>query len=231
MILPIYLAMTRLQMEKFSTGTEKRAFMSCHFSTSGYGLSNLPGNLPENTMLILDDSTPVNDHDKNLITDTILKFAPECVLLDFQRKPNPEARNMVKELLQALPCPVGVSAEHAEGLTCPVFLPPVPPWIPLQEHLSPWSGRDIWLELSTDAVLAEITQDGTQFHYAENAPEGPPVFHSDTLHCHYCGSEKEDRVEYYLWRTADDCRQLTENAAQYGVKAAVGVYQQFYLHA
>lgn len=229
MILPIYLAMTPRQLEKSPQFLEKKAYMSCHFSASGQGLSNVPSKLPKDTTLILDDSTPVNCHDLSKILADIKALDPARVLLDMQRPATEESSAIVKGIIENLPCPVGVSIIYAGNYDCPVFVPPIPVWTEPEKYLSTWQGREIWLELSVDAVLAKITEKGTDFFWAEQVPNDLPTFYSEQLYCHYCGREKEDHIDYFLWRTANDCRKLAEHSAKFGVTAAIGLFQQFYL--
>ena len=60
MALPLYLAQTALEMGGNSL-PGRLAYMACHFSPGGQGLSNVPELLPSGAILILDDSTSAVD--------------------------------------------------------------------------------------------------------------------------------------------------------------------------
>ena len=62
-----YLAMTGAEMAGNAVFPDYAAWMACHFSPGGKGLSNLPKGLPPGSLLILDDSTPIQDHDPERI--------------------------------------------------------------------------------------------------------------------------------------------------------------------
>ena len=52
MALPLYLALSRLEMDGIHTLPPHPAYMACHFSPGSDGISNCPVSLPENTLLI-----------------------------------------------------------------------------------------------------------------------------------------------------------------------------------
>ena len=58
-----FLAMTAAEMRNISVCPPKIAWMACHFSPYGLGLSNMPKDLPSNSLLIVDDYTPPSGHD------------------------------------------------------------------------------------------------------------------------------------------------------------------------
>ena len=58
-----FLAMTGAEMRNNSVLPDKIAWMACHFSPYGTGLSNLPKNLPAGSLLMVDDITPPHGHD------------------------------------------------------------------------------------------------------------------------------------------------------------------------
>ena len=66
-----YLAMTAAEMAGNSVLPDRMAWMACHFSPSGVGLSNLPHWLPPGSLLILDDSTPIHDHDPQRVASEL----------------------------------------------------------------------------------------------------------------------------------------------------------------
>ena len=59
-----YMAMTAAEFIKAKELPTKLGWMACHFSQSNTGLCDLPDMLPKNAIIILDDSTPPEDHDR-----------------------------------------------------------------------------------------------------------------------------------------------------------------------
>ena len=102
------LAMTAAEMRNISEIPPRIAWMACHFSPYGLGLSNLPKGLPPGSLLILDDCTPPGRHDPELVAEQLTQCAEtlECggILLDFQRPGQEETRALAKHLASALPC-------------------------------------------------------------------------------------------------------------------------------
>lgn len=223
-----YLAMTAAEFQNCSSFPEKAAWMSCHFSSYGKGLSNFPQRLPADSMLILDDSCPICGHAPEIIlhqlSDTIHLHKCSCVLLDFQRSASEEATAMVTHLTNGLPCPVIVSHIYAKDSNCNVLLPPVPPDVPLPEYIQPWAGRDIWLELSLSNIGYRITKEGAQTFAPANCPDA--VFYDDPLFCHYSMDIQADHVDFILQRTWDDLAALMEQAKKLGVTHFVGLWQE-----
>lgn len=227
MVLPRYLAQTATEMAG-NPAPEKLAFLSCHFSPGGKGLSNLPPALPPGAMLILDDSTPMDDHDPELIlkrlSDLIQQHRCEALLLDFQRPDVPGQRELAQLLAASLPCPVGVSENYAQELFCPVFLPPVPPDRALPEHLAPWSGREIWLEAALDGIRLTLTKKGCATEPLWDFPEDGRK--DDRLHCHYAIESNADSAVFRLWRTMTDLNDLLAEAETRNVRKAIGLWQE-----
>lgn len=223
-----YLAMTAAEFRWFSPKNQNIAWMACHFSPYGTALSNLPTALPENSLLILNDRTPICSHDPELITCQLAllveKFSCSGLLLDFQRPGEPETAALVEHLLQHLPCPTSVSHLYAADLDCPVFLPPVPIDTPAEEYLTPWSGRDIWLEAALDGCTLELTESG-----CPQKPLSGPIRddHADEiLCCHYQIEITPASAIFRLHRTEDDLHLLLRRAESCGVSHAVGLYQE-----
>ncbi len=225
-----FLAMTATEMRKDSRLPPKVAWMACHFSPYGQGLSNLPTELPPQSMIILDDSTPLRGHDPKTISDQL----SDClngirisgILLDFQRPGNPETAALTKHLIRELPCPIIVSDHYAEDLSCPVFLPPVPPSVPLPEHISLWKGRDIWLEIGLPGETLTLTKQGCKTAAVPYPDISISGFSEETLHCHYTITTNEKSASFTLWRTMDDLTQLMEEAATLGITDFIGLYQE-----
>lgn len=229
MALPLYLAMTAAEIRAKTALPSKLSWMACHFSPYGTGLSNLPRNLPEGTMLILNDRTPIHGHDRALITEELSALVTELrcdsVLLDFQRPGIEETAALANTIVTELPCPVGVSEQYARGLTCPVFLPPVPPDTPLAEHLRPWQDREIWLEAALAGQVITLTEAGSSATPLPHSASPEDGFRDDALHCHY-RIEVDESARFTLFRTPQDLSELLEEAAQYEVTRAVGLYQE-----
>ena len=228
--IPCYLAMTAAEMGDFSAVPEHMAWMGCQFSSWNAGLSNLPQWLPPGAVLTLNDSFPLAGHDPERIAGelrgAVEAFSCAALVLDFQRPGDPETEALAARLTE-LPCPVAVSLPYArEDLA--VLLPPAPLSVPLEEYLSPWRDRDIWLELALDGEIITLTEEGAQgipLPYPDRAAEG---FREEALHCHYRAELKKDRAEFTLWRTVEDLHDLTEEAEKLGVKALMGLYQELY---
>jgi len=229
MALPLYLAMTAAEMQENTALPSIFAYMACHFSPYGTGLCNLPAWLPEGSMLILNDRTPICGHDPDLICDQLIGLteAWHCsrLLLDFQRPDCEETAMLTGKIVAALPCPVGLSAAYAENFSCAVFLPPVPLDIPLQRYLAPWQGREIWLEAALDGLQLTLTAQGCK-------SDGIPYpalsggFSDMRLHCHYQIRTDADRSEFMLYRNREDLDALLDEAEQLGVAASIGLWQE-----
>ena len=206
------------------------AYMGCHFSASGPGLSQLPKALPGGSLLLVDDRTPIQGHDPGLVArqlgEAVEVLACRGVLLDFQRPVTEEALAMAKALVKALPCPTGVTAEYSQGLSCPISLPPVPCHVPLNAHLAPWQGREIWLELSTQGETITLTPKGAVMAPLTDNP-GRPWFPEESLHCHYAIALSENGARFSLWRTGEDLAALEREAEGYGITRTLGLWQEF----
>lgn len=231
MAIPQYLAMTAAEMQNCPRFPAHIGWMACHFSPYGTGLSNLPQSLPEDSLLILNDRTPIFHHDPVRIAEELAAcieaFRCRGLLLDFQRPGNEELSVLVQTLQPSLPCPVAVSDLYAADAECAVFLPPVPLHLPLGEYISPWQNREIWLEMAPDCETITITEQGALFtgDNPEEIREGG--FADETLHCHYQISTEEDQIRFQLHRSREDLEALAAEAEAYGVTNAVGLYQQF----
>ena len=230
MAIPRYFAMTAAEIRGCSALPAGIAWMACHFSPYGTGLSNLPQELPAGSLLILNARTPIHGHDPRRIAEQLAETIENnhccALLLDFQRSEQPETAALAKVLTQTLPCPTAVSELYAEGLACPVFLPPVPPDVRVETYLSPWQKREVWLEMALEGEILTLTPEGaaaaplpTQEAPEEGLPE--PV-----LHCHYRAQTSETQARFSLWRTKEDMDALLREAEVLGVKCAVGLYQE-----
>ncbi len=222
----LYLAMTAAEIGTNSPLPARLAWMACHFSPYGTGLSNLPQVLPEGSMLIVNDLTPVGNHSPEAIVcqlqDVIQGFGCSRILLDFQRPGDARTREIAEVIVRELPCPVAVSECYAEGLPCPVFLPPVPLWKTAGEYIKPWSGREIWLEAALDAAQITVTEKGSTF--LPCPAQEIPLPHLDTdLCCHYGIELTDSAAVFTLQRTEEDLQRLLEKEQ---IACFVGLYQE-----
>lgn len=227
-----FLAMTAGEFRDNPGFSGPIGWMSCLFSPYGTGLSNLPPQLPEGSLLILSDCTPLRRQETSVITrqlcDCITGQNCAGLLLDFQQPEDAKLGALAEHLSKALPCPVAVSECYAHDLDCAVFLPPVPPGTPIAEYLAPWQGREIWLELALDGEIITLTETGAA---VTPLPHGQPLgagFAEERLHCHYRIETMEAAVRFTLWRTREDLEALLQEAEAFGVTTAVGLYQELH---
>ena len=231
MAIPLYLAMTGAEMPEKSAFPDHTAWMACHFSPYGSGLSNLPRRLPPDSLLILNDRTPICGHDPALIaaqlSDCIARLQCTGLLLDFQRPDEPQTSELAEYLCRALPCPVAVSEPYAGSLDCAVFVSPIPADVSMDSRISSWCGRELWLDTSMEGLEIILSEQGAiSFPLpCRELPEGG--FAEERLHCHYHSSLENDRAVFTLWRTAEDITQQLEEAELLGIAVAVGLYQEF----
>ena len=230
MALPLYLAMTASEMSGNDPFPTDFAYMACHFSPYSQGLSNLPAALPPEAMLILNDNFPCQGHCPGLVAqqlaEVVEKFHCESLLLDFQRPPTPETEQMVQAIQNALPCPLALPPAYAKNWDCPVFLPPCPLHIPLEEYFSPWSGREIWLEAALCQEDVHICQAGSVFvpHFPTDGLQAG--FFDQTLCCNYRSRIEEDTICFTLFDTHESLVQKLDQAHTLGVTRAVGLWQE-----
>lgn len=232
MALPIYLAMTPWEFRTCQRPVHW-GWMGCHFSSGGSGLTGIPDQLPDNALLILNDSIPMQGHDPDLICRQLQQAAdalsPGGILLDLQRPQQPQVYELLRLLQGSLPCPAAVSSLYARYWDGPVLVPPVPPDMPVSKHLQPWRGRSVWLEVDRGCLELTLTQGGCQ-------PAFQPIAFQDgmrkdqALHCHYHVRTEPGKAVFSLMRTQEDILELMSAAEQLGVSMAVGLYQElFYL--
>lgn len=230
MSINLYLAMTAAEFSGQKTLPPKIAWMACHFSCYSTSLTNLPGDLPPDSMVIVNDCMPPHRHDAERIAaqlnEIIKRSSVNKVLLDFQRRGCEETYNIAKILVQALSCPVGVSDLYAKDLPCPVFLPPPPLHKSLKDYLLPWKGREIWLEAATAQEILTLTEKGCQIDTYQTSEDFAPAFTEERLHCQYCTQVEMDRVIFSLQRNREYLDRLLQEAQVLGVTTAVGLYQQ-----
>ncbi len=223
-----YLAMTAAEMGNATHLPEKLAWMACHFSPYSRGLCNLPVALPEGSLLILNDSTPMRGHNMERVCQELgsilLQFHCAGLLIDFQNPPEEDSASLAAFLVRNLRCPVGVPPAYAAAGGA-VFLPPVPTDVPLEKYLKKWAGRTIWLESALEGQTISLTPAGAS--YAPNHHPCPASAHVDrALHCHYQIQQIQDAAIFRTWRTGEDLAALTEDARALGVALTVGLFQE-----
>lgn len=228
--IPLYLAMTAAELTATASLPERIGWMACHFSAYGSGLSNLPPSLPPDSLLIVNDRTPIFGHDPLLICETLVQILERdgCngVLLDFQRPEEAQTQALVNILTQQLPCPTAVSEAYAKKGSSPVFLPPPALHQPLQEYLAPWEGREIWLEAATACEQYTVTVQGCGITREFPVSADTLPFQCAQLHCRYRLDLHEDAACFILQRGKEELRELLQEAETLGVTNAIGLFQE-----
>lgn len=225
-----YLAMTAAEMTQAGSLPRHAAWMACHFSPYSTGLTNLPERLPPETLLILNDRTPIHGHEPQRILRELETVLHRCrcpgLLVDFQNPPCQESLELAEYLARQLDAPMAISPEYsAEGRG--VFLPPVPTDQKAADYLKKWAGREIWLEEALEGQNITLTGQGALF--TANRRQDFDLVHADGgLHCHYSIEEQPEAVVFHTWRTREDLAQLLEEAEALGVKQTVGLYQELF---
>ena len=229
MAIPCYLAMTAAEIAAADQLPTHTGWLACHFSSYSSGLSNLPQQLPADSMIIINDRTPLHGHDPEYILDQCLQLyeslSPACFLLDLQRPGELLAEKIGALLAEKSPCPVGITAQYGKDLSCPVFLPPPPMHAPLEEYLLPWKDRPIWLEAVTEGAIITVDSNGCTVlpHSPTVLPE--PIFMENTLHFLYHTRLLEHAVEFQLLRDRQCLQSFLACAENLGVSLAAGLYQ------
>lgn len=225
MAITSYLAMTAAEVTCARELPPNTAWMACHFSPYSTGISNLPEGLPEGSMLILNDITPIHGHDPQRIAQQLKDCAEanKCagLVLDFQRQ-QPELAKLADCLTAALPCPVAYFGDH-EG---PLFVPPIPCHIPAAQYFSQWNGREIWLEIGLTAEALLLTNRGCEVIPITGAKIPDRAQKEETLHCHYHIALSDTEAQFTLWRTKEDLAELLEEADGLGIHTAIGLWQE-----
>jgi len=228
--IPLFLAMTAAELQNTVDVPSHPAWMACHFSAYGTGLSNIPRRLPPGSMLMLNDRTPICGHDPELVAQTLCDTAQdlECdsILLDFQRKDCNELFKVIGTVLARASCPVGVSTLYAVDFDCPVLIPPIPPQVFPEEALAPWKGRELWLEVSSEGTEIAVTEEGSRYTPLPHHFPRKTAHKDSELHCHYEITVKEDRVLFQLGRTPEDQSTLLNAVKELGVTHALGLWQE-----
>ena len=232
MALEPFLAMTAAEITGNRPLPPKLAWMACHFSPYGPGLSNLPKALPPGSLLMVDDVTPMGSHDPQTIRDQVCRCTEvfDCfgILLDFQRPGDSKTAALVEFLSQTLPCPMAVSHLYGEHTDSPLCIPPIPPSEPPEAYLSQWKHRPLWLELSAEAEEITVTEEGSAVTSLPFSEAKSTDFYAEPLLCHYRQEIREDAVVFTLYRAGEDQRALLETINAQGITTTLGLYQEFF---
>lgn len=225
-----YLAMTAAEMSLCAALPEKTAWMACHFSSCGDSLANCPAQLPPGSILILDDSTPPDNHDPEAAVKSLFalaeKFQCDGILIDFQRETDDFGAALCGCLREGAPCPVAVSPALLQHWDGPLFIPPLPPSRLPEKALSPWAGRELWLEISAEPVAVHVTADGASLLPAAEILRDLP-HHHEGLMCRYQTEVFPEKAVFTLARSPEDQLALLEAVQNFGVTKAIGLYQEF----
>ena len=185
----VYLAMSSEEIAVSGQLPARLGWIDCCFSQATPGLDHLPPVLPPDSLLILTDRLPFRDHDPTLIAEqlhhTASSLGCSAVLLDFENPMQEALASLAAKLVSTLPCPVALSKLYAQNLDCPVFLPPCPHHIRLEEYISPWKSREIWLDLARDTEIITVTASGSDVSPAPWTGVSSPVHRDHKLCCHY----------------------------------------------
>lgn len=226
-----FLAMTAAEMRNCTIFPRKIAWMACHFSSWNKELSNLPDTLPTGALLVVDDWEPLCHHDPEQILCQLAQWEdalqPGGILLDFQRPGSREVSELVKILAEGIRCPLIVSEAYATDTGAAVFLPPVPLSQTLEQYLKPWQGREIWLDLGCVGEVLYLNERGCRAEVVSGSFFPEAGISEKSLHCHYRIGTEADCAAFTLWRTAEDYRELLEEAETRQVAGVVGLYQEW----
>ena len=230
MALSIYLALTPWEYQNCPSPPEHPAWMACHFSSYGNGLSNIPEDFSTGGILMVNDRIPPEDHEPLMIAQQLLQaaehFSPKGIILDFQRPYQQKIRDIAESILSHLTCPVAVTEQYCQNWGGAVFLPPVPLGKKMEDYFRKWAGKDIWLEVTKTGEQLELTKDGCTRQPIDHLP-GMDVFQDDNLFCHYSMDVTDHKAVFSLWQTQEDIVRMLEKAEAFGVSTAVGLYQEF----
>ena len=222
----VFLAQTSREMAESSPG--RIAYMALHFSPYAGGLSNLPGALPEGSILLLDDSMPPENHNQQTViaqlTELVQQFSPAGVLLDYQRPVTEDLKAMAACITEALPCPVGATEVYARDLGCPVFLSPPPVNKALENYCKPWLRQGVYLEIAPECLAITVTNCGSSSACIPLV-QGLPL-KDNRLHCHYNVEVFSDRAVFTMCRYREDLESLVQEAESLGVLGCVGLYRE-----
>ena len=222
----LYLAMTQGEFAAAPVLPGKPVWLGCRFSPDEGTLTGLPP-APSGAVMV-NDSIPFSGCDPERIIHTLHQHSPaEALILDFQQPGIPEQQALVRELVRGMDCLVIVSDLYAENLSCPVFLSPCPHHVHLADHIVPWAGREIWLDLAMDASCLTLTKEGCAVSSLPCGAAAEQGFTDEQLHCHYRAETGDDFARFILWRTREDLLALEKEARSLGIQQLVRLWYEW----
>lgn len=224
MAIPLILAMTAEEIRADAPLPPNIAYLGCYFSAADEGRLFLPQRIPPGCGIVLDDRQPIPPANYSAVAERLWQLRPAFVILDFLRPAESPAIHLAAAIAK-LPCPTPMPPEYAKSMDCPLFVPPIPPHVPLDEHLKPWRDRKIWLELALDATKITVTVQGSHIQRVSHSSREPAGHCDSMLHCHYEISKEPDRLQFLCYRTEEDLTGLLE-VLPANVTHAVGLYQE-----
>ena len=230
----LYFALTAGELAAWEG--ENAAWMACRFASGSDGLSNLPDKLPPNSLLILNDQTPAQQHNpariQKELQETLEKFGCPGLLLAFERKPTESSEAIAKAAAKAAE-DLGIFCAVPEsyldcGKDAALFLP-MP--APLSEPDFPHS-RPLVLELAPRGLCLQITEKGAKeetVSYWELSQEGKShtLFRDKTEKYDYFCKLQPGLASYSILETAESLQAFWENVCKLpNVLGGVGLYQE-----
>lgn len=235
MSIPFFLAISAREFPLFSELPPNIAWMSAHFSSSGSGLSNLPQNLPEGSLLILDDQTPWEGHSTEMVcrevVESLLKSKASGLLLDFERPVTPETALLTTALSQCcreIGVMLGAPESYAAEEDTAIFISPLPCQTP--PELLYQKNRKLWLDVSAGAYLLHIAALGATGQAADQRsfPDGSyPEFIDPVLHCSYRSRPNAGGIDILLSHSRESIDTLLTALDEQVVQLAIGLYREF----
>lgn len=226
MKIPLYLAMTSDEINHNAKTPENIAWMSIRFDQAGDGLFNFPSESFSNCILILDDYYPYTQHNCKKICQQLKKHIDENnyngLLLDFQRQQDKNLYTLAHALERELPCKVAMPPNYCNDESI-VFLPPPAPAVPPEDYLKPWTGHEIWLDLTTQAYAMHFTIHGIS--ECEAQQDAFPFYDKD-LCTHYNVKADTEGITFSFRRTREDCMSMLEEIEAFHVRAAFSLYRE-----
>ena len=171
---------------------------------------------PAGVLPVITDFHPLTEE----ALDRLCRLAAswDRAVLDFEGPPTPAAQ----ALPGRLPCPAAAPPGYGDG---PVFLPPAPLHVPLENYLAPWQGREIWLEAALQQQTVTVTGEGIRVDPAIPADQDGG-YYSRELCCRFTQEIREDRVIFTLFDTRQTLSDKLDRAQELGVHAALGLYRE-----
>lgn len=172
--------------------------------------------VPQGVLPVITDHRPLTEEGVDRLC--LLAAGWDQAVLDFEGPPT----DLSTRLLRLLPCPAAAPPGYGDG---PVFLPPAPLHVPLEDYLSPWQGREVWLEAALQKQTVTVTAAGTSISSTDpsDLEEG---FDCRELRCRFTQETREDRVVFTLFDTRESLKDKLGRAEELGVHAALGLYRE-----